>query len=105
MHNFKVKIITKIEMMETTIDLAGMIDERAGYKHWGVVPPSKVVRVNCRAIDGINAAGIRSWLQFFGGLRARHVPLAFEDVPLALLELLVAVPELMLEEEVRSAWV
>jgi hypothetical protein len=101
MSRFHVRIQSAVDGLEARIELSGTIDEKAGFAHWGVVPPAIAVRIDCREIDGISAAGVRSWLRFFGALRSRQVRLSFENVPPILLDLLPAVPELIQENEVR----
>jgi hypothetical protein len=103
MSKFHVRIISAIDGLETRIELGGTIDEKAGFNHWGVVPPSLNVRIDCRDVDGMSAAGVRSWLRFFGALRARQLRLSFENVPPIILDLLPGVPDLIQDNEVRPA--
>lgn len=103
MSRFRVRISPALDGIEAKIEITGTIDERAGFGHWGVVPAAVAVRVDCREVDGISAAGVRSWLRFFGALRARQLRLSFENVPPIILDLIPAVPELILENEVKPS--
>jgi len=103
MGNFHVRIASEVDGLETRIELSGTINEMAGLGHWGVVPPALAVRIDCREIDGITAAGVKSWLGFFGALRARRIRLSFENVPPIIMDLIPAIPELIHENEVRPS--
>jgi hypothetical protein len=100
---FHVRIISDVDGLEARVELVGTIDDRAGLFHWGVIPPSVAVRVDCREVDGVTAAGVRAWLRFFGALRARQLRLSFENVPPIIQDLLAVVPELILDNEIMPA--
>lgn len=84
-----------------SVKFSGLIDERAEFDlHLGNL--TSAVKINCKDVTRINSAGIKIWRDFFEKIRKKNVPIEFEEISPALVDVLSVISDFMYTQEVTS---
>lgn len=98
------KVIREQNGSVLTVILSGVIDENTDLDKL-IYDPGKFLLVNCRRIERINSAGIRSWMRFFKALSYRGVKFKFLECSPAIVESINVIPGFTAGGEIESIYV
>ncbi len=89
---------------KTVVYLSGVIDENADLDK-SIGDLSGIVDIICRDIQRLNSMGIKSWLKYFQGLKAKGCAIRFQECSIAIIEQLNLISNFLIGAPVDSIFV
>lgn len=98
------KITRQDESDIPSFSIAGEINEEKNILDPLLVPGMRELRVSCKGVRRINSIGVKSWIQFFTGLRSQGVRLRFTECSSAVIQQANLFPNFLIDGEIESLY-